>query len=291
MKHLFIGLFTLFSLHSLSQNKYIITIADKNIAIYQNPQKDPFYANILDAGTYKVPEGETVYCVGKLKAKEGSSVKYWLAVAYKDTFGFASPFGLFRPNNEDIETLPDYKPEFKEFALQLSRSNYTKDSLARIQKRVDDSLWKIQTAIDKRKKDVLDSIQEAKDRIADSIAKVKIIKSAYANGLAILTHDYDESDYGLIDFSVGVMNLSQKTIKYIWFTVTIYNPVNDAIQTKTFKGVGPIYYQDTGAYNFESGFYTKVFGYGSIKNIKIQYMDGSTKSLTGSTIKNIIYPG
>ena len=54
------------------------------------------------------------------------------------------------------------------------------------------------------------------------------------------------------------------------------------------KGVGPIEYRDQGTYTFENIRYTKVFDYGTLRSIKVQYMDGSFKTIEGALLKKVI---
>lgn len=88
-------------------------------------------------------------------------------------------------------------------------------------------------------------------------------------------------------FDITFLNLSRKTIKYIFITVTATNPVDDKVGTKIVRGIGPIKPNDTGSYNFQNTFYSSTAEYLSLDNIKIQYMDGTIKLLNKSQIKSI----
>lgn len=93
-------------------------------------------------------------------------------------------------------------------------------------------------------------------------------------------------------FEVMIRNLSGKAIKYISFTGYPINAVNDRCycsirkhSNATLKGVGPIKYGDYKMYEWDNVWYN-----GDIKNyiptlITIQYMNGSSVSISGKNIK------
>jgi len=111
-------------------------------------------------------------------------------------------------------------------------------------------------------------------------------KALDKNKFAIISYDVTGSDY-TIGFDISLLNLSDKTIKYTFITVTATNPVNDKIGTKTVKAIGPIKSNETGSYEFEDTFYSNTAQYLGIDKIKIQYMDGTTRNISKSEIKNI----
>src|SRR5207249_1856976 len=88
-------------------------------------------------------------------------------------------------------------------------------------------------------------------------------------------------------FSIAISNYSVKTIKYIWITTIAYNAVDDRIGTKTVQGVGPIEKNKTGTWKFESIYYSRVFHSLEISALKIQYMDGSIKTIFSADIRKI----
>ena len=96
---------------------------------------------------------------------------------------------------------------------------------------------------------------------------------------------YDTSEYtDGTGFSVSVVNLSEKIIKYISFTVVGYNPVKDVVRGRpgkspyiTVRGVGPINPREGGEYDWEYLWFTDLVETHKISLVKIQYMDGSVK--------------
>ncbi|MBM3713521.1 MAG: hypothetical protein FJW56_08835 [Actinobacteria bacterium] len=119
--------------------------------------------------------------------------------------------------------------------------------------------------------------------ISVDVINYKAIKK---NELRIEYFNVTGSDY-TIGFSISLSNLSNKTIKYVFITVTATNPVDDKVGTKTVKAIGPIYSNYSGSYEFEDIIYSRSAKYLSIDNIKLQYMDGTVKNISKRDTKNI----
>jgi hypothetical protein len=129
----------------------------------------------------------------------------------------------------------------------------------------------------------------AKIRFKDDAA----ISVDVINYNALDKHKVGISDYYVsggdysIGFSISVHNYGEKTIKYISFTVKALNPVKDLVGTQTVRGVGPIEKGDLVSYEFEDIIYSKVAYYLNIESIKIQYMDGTVRTIPKSAINDI----
>lgn len=115
----------------------------------------------------------------------------------------------------------------------------------------------------------------------------KFIESCKDKGLLINKKSiFDESEYtDGTGFSCTIENLSNKTIKYISFSLVGYNSVHDKILergvfTKVVKGVGPIAKNEIGTYSFNYVWFTDLVESFDISSIKIQYMDGSVKVIS-----------
>ena len=93
----------------------------------------------------------------------------------------------------------------------------------------------------------------------------------------------ESGDY-VTGFSIDYYNFSSKRIKYIYTTVSALNAVNDVVQTKTSKSIGPVNSNEKATYNFDSLFFSKIISTMEISNIKIQYFDGSFKVFTKKDI-------
>jgi hypothetical protein len=119
-------------------------------------------------------------------------------------------------------------------------------------------------------------------------AKVEVI-NYYArdkNQLAVSSYEVTGSEV-TIGMNITIQNLNSKTIKYIYFTVTATNPVDDKVGTKTVRGVGPIKKDEEGTYEFDDIIYSSTAKFLSIDRIKIQYMDGSGRDILKDEVKNI----
>lgn len=122
----------------------------------------------------------------------------------------------------------------------------------------------------------------------DSPKKADVINyRAYAiHQLAIFDYSITGESYS-IGFDISFLNMSKKTIKYLYMTVTATNPVHDRIGTKTVRAIGPIKPNDSGSYNFENTFLSGSAQYLSLDAIKVQYIDGSIKLLSKSQVTSI----
>lgn len=93
------------------------------------------------------------------------------------------------------------------------------------------------------------------------------------------------SGYSSTGASFKIFNPSKKTIKYIWFTVAGENAVEDLVKLPggnyytTLKGIGPIESYGFGSWEFEHVWFTDIIEYLRISTIKIQYMDGSVRTV------------
>lgn len=105
-------------------------------------------------------------------------------------------------------------------------------------------------------------------------------------GIAITDFSVDGGDYST-NISISVYNTSKKTIKYLSITFRAFNAVDDAIGTKTVRGVGPIYPNESGSYDFESVFFSKVLDHVKIVSMTIEYMDQTKKVFNTETIKKL----
>lgn len=135
----------------------------------------------------------------------------------------------------------------------------------------------------KKTKDSFDNVLALlNDSIDRSI--IKMLPSKFP----LFVYDYNkllDSDmfYGI---QIELVNFSPKTIKYITFGVSAYNPVDDIVKIwptietiKYVKGVGPIYENRKATYSFENIWYSHIISYVKIRSIKIEYTDGTFKTI------------
>lgn len=117
------------------------------------------------------------------------------------------------------------------------------------------------------------------------------LESCKTKGLAILHWNiYDESEYtDGTSFRIEFYNPTKKTIKYITTTIVGYNPVGDRVYNSRkqsyncqVKSVGPIEPEGSGSYSFDYVWFTDMVETAKIVSIVVQYMDGTTKTITNS---------
>ena len=116
----------------------------------------------------------------------------------------------------------------------------------------------------------------------------KLLDNCKSKGLAILDWSfYDESEYTEgTGVKIEVYNPTTKVIKYLWFSFIGYNAVDDivtdhlkGIKTITTKGVGPIKPNESGEYEYKYVWFTDLVQTAIISQIKVQYMDGTIKTI------------
>ncbi|WP_343680051.1 hypothetical protein [Chryseobacterium arthrosphaerae] len=113
-------------------------------------------------------------------------------------------------------------------------------------------------------------------------AMIPFIKSE-KYGIGIISYKATD-DYSSTGATFTIYNSSQKTIKYIWFTVAGENAVGDLVKTgggyyKTLKGIGPTESNKFGQWSFDYVWLTDIVEYIKLSTIKIQYMDGTFKTI------------
>lgn len=95
---------------------------------------------------------------------------------------------------------------------------------------------------------------------------------------------YDESAYtDGTGINISFFNPTDKTIKYISFTVQGYNAVDDPVgKPITKRCIGPIDPQESGSYTFEYTWFTDIISYAKIRSITVTYKNGSTKNIANA---------
>lgn len=204
-------------------------------------------------------KGDSCLIFGSLTSATGS---IWLKVATIDTVGFImSDFVTYEKSK--------IRP-ISNGTIITSTSDYIKTNKAN---------WIIYK--DKIKQERLAKSEKRQEELRSFINK---------NDFFILSYSFPEGEYlKYPGFKISVYNPKQaKTIKYLWFTLTAYNAVDDIEGTKTVKAIGPIEPFKNAEYSFETVFLSKVVDYCKISSIKIQYMDGSSALYNKSQIETIL---
>ena len=124
-----------------------------------------------------------------------------------------------------------------------------------------------------------DRTKKAEASAKKTVEFVKQIKQAGA--LVTLNKDIGEYSAG---FVAKVLNPTNKTIKYVWITTKAINPVNDVVSSKTVRAVGPIEPMQSGVYEFENVYFSRVIKSIVLKKLLVEYMDGTKKIITGDLL-------
>lgn len=131
--------------------------------------------------------------------------------------------------------------------------------------------------------------QQQEDRVSDSLTK-KFIKDYEKYGIVVSDWSwYYPNEYSsAVDVEVEILNLSKKKIKYVWFTLAAYNPVDDRLTSMgkssvTIRGIGPIEGQSVGEWSWDHVFWSEVIATMKITQVKVQYFDGTVKVLPGNS--------
>ena len=135
-------------------------------------------------------------------------------------------------------------------------------------------------------------------------AELKYAEDAKKAGTLILIDDISPSrpnSAGGVDVEIDITNISDKTIKYIRYTVKPYNAVGDVVRgdisrksLERLKVTGPI---ASGERSSRGSVWSNVWYNYSIECIKltrvdITYMDGSSRNFASSTsIQKMLRPG
>ncbi|NRF70416.1 hypothetical protein HLB44_25755 [Aquincola sp. S2] len=117
---------------------------------------------------------------------------------------------------------------------------------------------------------------------------LKALDATGKRGVAILkTRIFDASEHTEgTGFSVSVYNSGKKAIKYITFSVTGFNAVNDAVRDRlrgstvvTLRGIGPIEPEATASYRNEYMWSTDLVQSHRVTQVRLEFMDGTRRVL------------
>lgn len=126
-------------------------------------------------------------------------------------------------------------------------------------------------------------LQQTKESEEKERKKVEEIKSAIK--IIKIWTDRPNSAGG-VDLYINWENLSDKTIKYVYFTVSPYNSVNDTVRC-TIRNYSSFTAQDDGPYSkgqgmkgtrycWENAWYNYSIKGAKLENVRILYMDGTS---------------
>lgn len=128
------------------------------------------------------------------------------------------------------------------------------------------------------------TLKKKQQNLQDSIATVSYNKA----GISITYPEYIEG-IAFCGFKFDVSNYNNKTIKYLYLTLSALNPVNDLVETKRFTFVGPILKSQSASYENRTAFSNyKAISYYKIRKIEIEYSNKTKKEISGTLLESII---
>ena len=115
----------------------------------------------------------------------------------------------------------------------------------------------------------------------DEIVRYKLF-AAKKSGIGIwgFKINVNDKDY-VTGFRATFMNMSWKKIKYIYITISAVNAVKNPVATKTVKAIGPINFNETTSKSYDNLFLSKNINSIKITSLKILYIDGTVKLISG----------
>lgn len=118
---------------------------------------------------------------------------------------------------------------------------------------------------------------------------------------------WDIDSVGGVDVAIGWENMSDKTIKYIYFTVKPINAVNDTVNCRITKD-SKIILQETGPFEknactyyyepitrteigsvWSNVWYNGTVHHINLEKVKIEYMDGTTTTISGWDLQSLYF--
>jgi len=104
---------------------------------------------------------------------------------------------------------------------------------------------------------------------------------------------------GGVDLKIGMVVFSEKTIKYIRFTVDAYNKVQDKVRCEILRSsqriallTGPYKkgFSTERPFTWENMFYNNTIDCFKLVHVEIEYMDGSIETFSEPDIKKLLVP-
>ena len=135
----------------------------------------------------------------------------------------------------------------------------------------------------------LKELETEKDSLDKIIEISAALKQMRLYGLGITDYSVNGGDYSA-GIKIELFNPNKKTIKYVYITLNPYNAVNDLTNNpKTVRGIGPIKPNESASFEFEDVFYSRVIDKVKVSQIKLLFMDGSSKIISKAVIPKITY--
>lgn len=226
--------------------------------------------------TLKIANDSVFYIIGDSVCGPGIFSNCYV-IAYTNGYKYYSPKYQFKNTaylDSQIVILKSTSTTYKD---RINSALLEIDSIKKLQAKQDEE--NVKTQIQKELKEI-DSLQKVWDKYMTVLRGKNLV-------LYNWSWNYPNEYSSFTDVSIEVINPFKQKIKYISFTFQAFNAVDDPVKDgisgatlKSVKGIGPIGYGEKGSYKFESVFYSKIISTMRITQIKIQFFDGATKTIT-----------
>lgn len=256
-------------------------------------------------------------------------------IAYEQLQEETDTFIEYKDFNNKIEMIKKQKEKFEQAEKYFEEKDY-KQALPiylELNNVYGDFTEKTQQAENGLKKSILEQINKLKDEknYAEAIKIIEEVKDYYTSDteilnalseLATLQQSYSEQEKenrkieeikssikvikvwtaspnsaGGVDLYINWKNLSDKVIKYAYFTITPYNSVNDTVNC-TIRHYSSFTAQDEGPYSkgqgtsgtgycWENAWYNHSIKGAKLRSVRIVYMDGSSLDIPEKYVEYI----
>lgn len=179
------------------------------------------------------------------------------------------------------------------------------DSLVSIYTNVFESKYEYYKSLKGRLPAMIDSVEHKVQADYEALQKAeydtwyanlpKSTKNAYSRIFIDVAELQSPNSAGGCDYYFNYVNNSDKTIKYLRFTGSFYNAVNDPVScdirgysTYTGKETGPVAHGESGGGSWGCVIYDWAASELRLENISITYMDGSSANIGTSDIRRLL---
>lgn len=288
---------------TLKANKRIYAPTYEQASLIRNASLNKLYYNftidIANCKTKKIPKQSSFVVLGFLRTKEDIDYDLY-GVLFKNLFYYIRPEDVV-DNSLLEETNLKIREEYDRLLNEESRLKRDYDNLIQAKEReISQALADIEKKED-RKEFTIDSLSNAKiDKETKSIMKdynewYEYLTPTGQKIAKILTIQQSTlcspNSAGGCDYTLEFTNMSNKTIKYLYWYGSVYNAVNDKVacsirDTYFFSGkdTGPYPPNDICEANWDNVIYNYSANEMRLSKITIVYMDGTSVNLSAKDI-------
>lgn len=277
------------SCNEFFENKFqdLVSKYKSNLITYEELQQE-----ISKFSAYKDYSNE-ILDIKKQKEKFEKAEKYFIDKDYKNALLLYSELdnNYWNLSEKKEECKKEIRIEIIENANKLKEEENYSDAIKQIEE-VQDFYSE-----DKEVQDLLAKLRELRQNQIQQEDKNKKIEQIKSSIKVTKVWTGSPNSAGGVDLYINWKNLSNNVIKYAYFTVVPYNSVNDIV-TCSIRHYSRFTAQDDGpygkgkgnkgtAYYWENAWYNYTIKRAELKEVEIEYMDGTSLSISEEYIKYI----